>query len=165
MSYYSTQARLEAKASAARVLLFGDKDRDGSIDPTTLNQALVWARNQILLYCARRYGAIAYAWTTATVPGVLLDISDDLALWYLSAGNPGVPPGLEQNKDMAMEQLKEIQSRKSDLFDTSGNIVGEVSGLDDLVVSSDSDLNAYNRDFPLNDDRTIDYDGDPETSW
>lgn len=120
MAYYSTQARIEAKASASRVLLFGDKDRDGSIDSASLSQALTAAVNLIKSYTIKRFGkATVDAWDSSTVPGLLQDISDTITLFYLASGSNQLNPVVKLLYDEAKEMLCQIRDGELDLSEVS----------------------------------------------
>lgn len=164
-AYYSTQARLEALASTARVKLFGDKNRDGTVDSTSLTQALAFAKNHIDALLCRRFQGTPFTWTSATVPPVLIPISDNLALYYLASGSIGVTEAIQRNYDQAIQFLQDIVDRKLDIPDANGDVLTEGSSYAAIAASSDLDDETYNRDFPLNDHRYKDETSDPEISF
>lgn len=165
MAGYSTQARVTLLIGADRLTRLGDKNRDGVLDAGLFDQANEAAKNKILMYCVRRYQTTATGWTAANVPPAILDISDTLVAWYFTKGNPSVSESLRQDYEDAIADLEAIRDELVDLFDTSGNMISESNTFDHVVTSSDLDDYEYNREFPLNDDRTYDDDGDAETSW
>lgn len=116
MSYYSTQATIEAKATSNRVRIWGDKNADGTIDPASLSQALAFAKSRILAHVWRRYGDTEInSWTDTTAPDLIKGISDDLALYYLASGANAVNPVIDLNYKDATAQLVAIRDGLSDI--------------------------------------------------
>lgn len=114
-AYFSSQMTIESKVKASRVKLWGDKNADGTIDPTTLDQGLSFARSQILAYLTRRYGAQALAWTFDTVPPILRAVSDDLTLYYLATGANAVNPVIDLIGKNALATLSMLRDYEIDL--------------------------------------------------
>jgi len=87
---FTTQTRLEAKITAARLLRYGDRDRDNTLDATTLLQAVASADAKIIASLRPRYGAQVDDWTSATTDpdiDLLLDVADSLGLYYFAVGS------------------------------------------------------------------------------
>ncbi len=110
MAYLSTQASIEAKAGVNRVKLFGDKDRDGTIDATTLAQGLEYAQQLIYALLYPRYGSQVEDWDTdyAACPVLLKRLSDDIALYWLASSVPIVNPVMLENNNAALRVLSQL---------------------------------------------------------
>ena len=113
--YFSSQSTIEAKVRASRVRLWGDKNADGTLDPTTLEQGLIYAKNHILAMIARRYGSQALDWTFDTCPPFLKAVSDDLTLYYLASGANVVNPVIDLNYKNAIAMLTLLKDYEMDL--------------------------------------------------
>ena len=122
MSYYSTQASIEATVTSNRVRIWGDKNADGTVDPASLSQALAFAKSRILAHVWRRYGdAIVSAWTETTAPELIQGISDDLTLYYLASGANALNPIIEMNYKDAVAMLAQIRDGIADIPSISDN--------------------------------------------
>lgn len=142
---YSTQASLEAKIKASRIRLWGDKDRDGTIDALTLSQGLGYAEHLIQAYLVKRFGAgTITAWTTTTVPALLKDISDDLALYYIASGSNAMSEQVHRNYEQAVKLLTMIRDNEIDLIDSTGAMLTENST---TFATMDVSTDEYNRVF------------------
>ena len=86
MAYLSTQASLEAIAGQHRVKLFGDKDRDGTVDAQTLTQALQYGDQVVKSQLFPRYGSQVSAWDSdnSDTPLFASGLSDKICLHWLS---------------------------------------------------------------------------------
>lgn len=114
-AYFSSQSTIEAKVRASRVRLWGDKNADGTLDPTTLEQGLIYAKHHILAMMSRRYGSQALAWTFDTCPPFLKAVSDDLTLYYLASGANVVNPVIDLNYKNAIAMLTNLKDYEMDL--------------------------------------------------
>lgn len=115
-AYYSTQATIEAKVTALRVRIWGDKNGVGTVDPASLLQALAFAKSRILAHVWRRYGDTEVkSWTDTTAPDLIKGISDDLSLYYLASGANAVNPVIDANYKDAIAQLVAIRDGLSDI--------------------------------------------------
>lgn len=121
----STQASVEARASAARVLLWTDKDDDDTPDPVTLDQGFQFAAGLILEYCNQRYGETeAGGWTLTTAPARILRISDDLCMWYFSSGNFSQNPLIETIYNAAIASLEGIRDKTVSVYGAVEGVTG-----------------------------------------
>ena len=145
-TYFSSQITIESKVRSSRVKIWGDKNADGTIDPTTLDQALVFARNYILAMVTRRYGTQALAWTFDTCPPFLKAVSDDLTLFYLASGANAVNPVIDLNYKNAVAMLTMIKDYEADLPGVDDTPAIETateeteSVFDDLILSDTSSI-------------------------
>ncbi len=112
MAYLSTQASLNARAGVNRVKLFGDKDRDGTVDPTTLEQALEYGDQQVKGHLSPRYGSQVNAWDSATAgtPTICKRLSDDICLYWLSTSVPIGNPTIKEAYESALSTLNLLSS-------------------------------------------------------
>jgi len=133
--YYSSQATLEAKVIPLRVKLWGDKDRDGTVDSETLEQALAFAKNHILSVVYQRYGSQADDWDFDTAPPIIKTLSDDLAIFYLATGTQTLNPVIQQNFENAMSTLKAIN-----LYEMTIPGVSDEDDYQIITETYDSDL-------------------------
>lgn len=147
-AYFSSQTTIEAKVRSSRVKLWGDKNADGTLDPTTLDQALAFAKSYILAMITRRYGTQALTWTFDTCPTLLKALSDDLTLYYLASGANAVNPVIDLNYKNAvamLTMLKEYQADLPGVDDTPAieTITEEMESVfDDLLLSDTSSIDS-----------------------
>ena len=145
-AYFSSQTTIESKVRASRVKIWGDKNADGILDPTTLDQALVFARNYILAMVTRRYGTQALAWTFDTCPPFLKAVSDDLTLFYLASGANVLNPVIDLNYKNAVAMLTMLKDYEADLPGVDDTPAIETateeteSVFDDLLLSDTSSI-------------------------
>lgn len=118
-AYFSSQTTIEAKVKAARIKLWGDRDRDNVLDPTTLTQALVFAKNKILGFVQTRYGSQVHDWDLSTVPDILKEVSDSLTLWYIAGGQNAMNSVVDLNYNEAIKTLEMIRNYDLDIPETS----------------------------------------------
>jgi phage gp36-like protein len=119
MAYFSSKASVTARASAYRLLLWTDKDRDDIADTTTLNKGFEGAQTIIREYLNKRYGeAELLAWETST-PETIAKISDDLCLWELCTTNPAASALARQIRDDAIVRLELIRDYTNDVYDAT----------------------------------------------
>jgi len=118
-AYFSTEASIIAKNKEARVKLWGDRNRDGVLDPTTVSQALVFAKSRILAFIQTRYGSQILEWDSNSVPDVLRDISDTLALWYIATGQNAINETIEKLHVNAIKELKMLRLYEMDIPEVS----------------------------------------------
>lgn len=133
--YYSTQATLEAKAMAARVRVWGDKDANGSLDNTSMIQAFSYAKATILSYIAQRYGSQVSSWDSDSAPSLIKAISDDLSLYYLASGNNAINSIIEMNRQLSISTLEMIADYKIQIFD-----INDSSDYDTYTCLRESDF-------------------------
>lgn len=114
-AYFSSQTTIESKVRASRVKIWGDKNADGTLDPTTLEQAFVFAKSTILALVSRRYGSQALNWTFDSCPSLLKAVSDDLTLYYLASGANAVNPVIDLNYKNAVAMLTMLKDYNADL--------------------------------------------------
>jgi phage gp36-like protein len=137
--YFSSQTTIEAKVKAARIKIWGDRDRDGTLDSDTLDQALKFAKNRILGYVQTRFGSQVHDWVLADVPDVLREISDSLTLWYIAGGQNAMNDVIALNYKEAMTSLERMRDYEMD--------IPEVSDSDDYqTVTDDFDSDFENDD-------------------
>ena len=117
--YFSSQETIEAKVKAARINIWGDRNRDGELDADTLAQALTYAKSKILGYLQTRYGAQIHDWTLSDVPDLLRDISDTLTLFYIAAGQNAMNDVIKLTYDEVIETLKAIRNYEMDIPEVS----------------------------------------------
>lgn len=140
-SYYSTQTRITNKIKMSRVVLWADKNRDGVIDPDTMTQALSYARQVIDGYIVRRFGASQVsAWTDVTVPPILAQLADDLAIYWLasSATVLTVNPPIEQAYERAISWLERIADSAFDLVDATGGLIADACTAGNILIDTSS---------------------------
>lgn len=143
-AYFSSQSTIEAKVRSSRVKLWGDKNADGTLDPATLEQALVDAKHTILAYIVKRYGAQALDWTFDSCPPLLKAVSDNLTLFYLASGANVVNPVIELNQKNALSMLTMLKDYDIDLPGVDDSPAIETateeteSVFDDLLLSESS---------------------------
>ena len=143
-AYFSSQTTIEAKVRSSRVKLWGDKNADGTLDPATLEQALIYAKQTTLAYVVKRYGAQALDWTFDTCPPLLKAVSDDLTLFYLASGANAVNPVIELNQKNALATLAKLKDYEIDLPGTDDSPAIETlteeteSVFDGLLLSESS---------------------------
>ena len=106
--FFSSETTIKARVKASRINLYGDKDRDGALDPLALEQALSYARQTILMALINRYGSQVEAWDDLTVPAALRFISDDLTIYYLASGQYAVNPVVQAAYEAALNNLLKI---------------------------------------------------------
>lgn len=147
-AYYSSQTTIEAKVRSSRVRLWGDKNADGTLDPTTLEQGLIYAKNHILAMIVRRYGSQALDWDFDSCPPLLKAVSDDLTLFYLATGANAVNPVTDANYKNAIAMLTMLRDYEADLpgvDDTPaiGTTTEETESVfDDLLLSESSTIDS-----------------------
>lgn len=145
-AYFSSQATIEAKVRASRVRLWGDKNADGTLDPTTLDQALISAKSHILGFTKRRYGQQALLATFDTCPPLLKAVSDDLTLYYLATGANVVNPVIDLLYKNALATLENIREYRVDVPEWDDTPAIETtteeteSVFDDLLLSDTSSI-------------------------
>lgn len=143
-AYFSSQSTIEAKVRSSRVKLWGDKNADGTLDPATLEQALIYAKQTILAYVVKRYGAQALDWTFDSCPPLLKAVSDNLTLFYLASGANVVNPVIELNQKNALSMLTMLKDYDIDLPGVDDSPAIETateeteSVFDDLLLSESS---------------------------
>ena len=146
-AYFSSQSTIEAKVRSSRVKLWGDKNADGTLDPATLEQALIYAKQTILAYVVKRYGAQALDWTFDTCPPLLKAVSDDLTLFYLASGANAVNPVIELNQKNVLAMLTMLKDYELDLPGTDDSPAIETltedteSVFDDLLIDTQASTN------------------------
>jgi phage gp36-like protein len=142
--YFSSEATIEAKVKAARVKLWGDRDRDNTVDPATLAAALRSARNRIVAKLTARYGAGVIAWSIADCPPILTDISDDLAIYFMASGSGNaLSPQIQTNYDNAIALLTELADGTAALIGSDDSITSADTSSSIAVSTEDRD-----RQFP-----------------
>lgn len=114
-AYFSSQTTIESKVRASRVKIWGDKNADGTLDPTTLEQAFAFAKSTVLALVSRRYGSQALNWTFDSCPSLLKAVSDDLTLYYLASGANAVNPVIDLNYKNAVAMLTMLKDYEADL--------------------------------------------------
>ena len=145
-TYFSSQTTIEAKVRSSRVKIWGDKNADGILDPTTLDQALAFAKNYILAMISRRYGVQALAWTFDTCPPLLKAVSDDLTLFYLASGANALNPVIDVSYKNAIAMLTMLKDYEADLPGVDDTPAIETateemdSVFDDLLLSDTSSI-------------------------
>jgi len=139
-AYFSTQDSIEAKVSAMRIKGWGDRNGDSALDPTTLAQALVYAKAKILGMVQTRYGAQIHEWDSDTVPDILREISDTLTIWYIATGLNSVNDLIKTQYQEALASLKDIREYNMD--------IPEVSDSDNYMTVTDT----FDSDFDDDDE-------------
>jgi phage gp36-like protein len=121
-NYFSTEASIKAKVRSLRVNLWGDKDRDGSLDTQTLTQALTFAKSTIMSRLYPRYTVAEIEDLTTTTDtdlqdaaGLLKTYSDDLVLYYLASGSNVVNPIIKLSYDTTLDALDKMECYKLSL--------------------------------------------------
>ncbi len=131
--YFSTEATLTAKVKTTRLKLWGDRDRDNVLDPTTLTQAMSTAQAQILASLYDRYGSQTDDWDSDSVPELLKSVSDSLSIYYLAAGSNAVNETVRDARTEAMQTLAALAA-----YDITLPGVTDSGDYDMMVVSSQS---------------------------
>jgi phage gp36-like protein len=153
-AYYSSETTIKNKVKASRINLYGDKNRDGSIDPDSLTQALIFAKQRILMYVEDRYGSQCDDWDSTTVPDALKNISDDLTIFYLASGQNEVNPIVLRNYDMAIDLLEKLNEGKLSLPGVSDFESGTetLTSYSNSIYSNDEDIDDDEESQAFNDD-------------
>lgn len=134
--YYSTQATLEARASALRLKGWIDYDNDGVINAETLERAQKFSRGEIRDMLESIVGSDTIdTWTDATVPESVGSISDDLCIWYCTTTNPALAKQVQVLYTEAMKRLKAMA-------DGSRTIYGVITAASDSYVTERSPSDA-----------------------
>lgn len=108
-TYYSTQETVQAKASALDIQYWLDPDGDGSVDIDALDSALSEAKEVILSYVQKRYGAtVTDEWDSETRPAWIGLVSDWLALYYTLPGHSAEHPVALRRYDESIAKLEKI---------------------------------------------------------
>lgn len=145
-AYFSSQTTIEAKVRASRVRLWGDKNADGTLAPTTLDQGLLFAKTHILSSVKRRYGTQALIATFDSCPPLLKAVSDDLVLYYLATGANVVNPVIDMLYKNALATLENIREYRVDVPEWDDTPAIETateeteSIFDDLMLSDTSSI-------------------------
>ena len=129
----STQATVEARASAARVKLWTDKNKDGTPDPTTLDQGFQFATGLIFGHLVKKFGETVLAsWTISTAPAEILRISDALCMWYFSSGN-------NSQNELVREIYQDAVQRLIDISSGARRLYGVVAGVTSTTTTDTLD--------------------------
>jgi phage gp36-like protein len=142
--YYSSETSIESKVKAARVKLWGDRDRSGTLDVEVLTAALKYAKNLINAYLIKAYGAQVSAWDSTTVPPVIADISDDFTLYYIASGCNAMSPQIQKNYDNSMQTLVMLRDGEISIISTTGTVVGD-STTSPITVSTENEPRVFPR--------------------
>jgi phage gp36-like protein len=151
--YFSSQTTIERKVISYRVKLMADKDRDGTADTATLEQAFSSARETIVGYLTQRYGSQVDAWTFDTIPVLLKHISDDLVIFELAGGTPKVNPVIQINQEQAIAKLEKLSKYEMSLpgvADLDDDYITKTDTFDSDFegdAESDSDDDSHDPEF------------------
>ena len=129
---YAAQADLEARASAADVLLVFDRDGDGAVDATALAAALADADAEIDSYLGARYSL-----PLAETPAILVRIACDVALYRGAHTVDALTEEILQRYEDAIELLEKIVEGKAAL------------GLDDPQPEADGTVHYTSADWVI----------------
>lgn len=143
MAYWSTQTILETKILSSRLLNWGDKNRDGTLDTASLTQAFKAAQGLISGYITARYGSsVITTWTSSTVPWLIQDIYNVISLYWFVTGSNQISPSVQMMYDNAIKQLEAIRDNELDVFDeTNETILTESSTGHMPIAIEPSDTN------------------------
>jgi len=141
---FSTEETITAKIKTAKLKLWGDRNRDGVLDPDTLTQAIDSAQAQILAALYARYGTQVEDWTIGTVPDILKSISDSLTIFYIASGSNAINESVKLSYDNAMLNLTKLSvlNDKSFVFDLSLPGISDSSDNDTTTAQFESVFDA-----------------------
>lgn len=117
--YFSSETTISNRVKAARLKLWGDRNRDDILDPDTLTQGLVFAKAQILASLENRYGSQIEEWDITTVPNLLKQVSDALTIYYIASGTNAVNEVVKDGRTDAMQTLSALANYEMSLPDVS----------------------------------------------
>lgn len=129
---FSSEATISAKVKLAKLKVWGDRDRDGTLDPLMLAAALKSAASTITAALHRRYGAQVLTWDIDddSVPDLLEGVSDKLTIYEIASGNNAIN---ESVKTWAQDALKTLSDLAS--YNISLPSVAE-AGADEISTAS-----------------------------
>jgi phage gp36-like protein len=133
---YATQADLEDYFGSAEVLIASDRDGDGTADVGVLNSALTAATEEIDSYLAVRYDL-----PLAAVPGVLIRVCCDVAMYRMSVNSPAMTEDKETRYKDSVKWLEKLTKGTVSL----GPEEAQVEVQDEATVSSDSETRVFTR--------------------
>lgn len=145
MATYSTTTSLQ-------VLMIGT-----TFDTATTSLAskmLTKAENEINKYLSKRYDVGAFN-TSTSVPPIVTSLCDDLAAGYsylyMGRGGKDSMDRADSFIKPALENLKMLSEYKSNLINSSGGVISDISNTGYQVKSTTSDYsNTFNEDDQIN---------------
>lgn len=109
---FSSEATISAKVKLAKLKVWGDRDRDGTLDPLMLASALKSAASTITAALYRRYGAQVLTWDIDddSVPDLLETVSDKLTIYEIASGNNVINESVKTWQQEALKTLSDVAS-------------------------------------------------------
>lgn len=136
MASYATQTDMETHYGVEQVLLAADRDGDGVADTGVITAALTKATEEIDSYLAVRYDL-----PLATVPGVLMRVCSDLAMFHMSPDSSTLTEEKRERYKDGIAWLKDL-SRGLAVLGSSE----EQEGVQDIpTIAGSSETRAFTR--------------------
>ncbi len=111
--YYSTEATVQAKATALDIQRWLDPDGDGNISETALESGLKQAKATVLSYVQPRYGSdVTDLWDSDTRPEFIGQASDWIALYFTLPGYSIDHPLAVRFYDQTITDLEDVRTYK-----------------------------------------------------
>jgi len=108
---YCTQTDILKQITEEQLIQLTDDNDTGSVDTAIVNDAILKADNVIDGYCAQRYTV-----PFSVVPGIIREISIDLALYHLFSRRVQTIPKLRETRyENTMKLLKDIEAGRISL--------------------------------------------------
>lgn len=107
---YCTQTDILGQMEEAELIRLTDDANDGVVDVTKVAAAIAGADTLIDSYCGTRY-VVPFT----TVPGLIRDLSVDMAIYNLCTRRRGASEDRKARYNSAIARLKDIQAGKSSL--------------------------------------------------
>jgi hypothetical protein len=108
--YFSTEASVQAKATALDIQWWLDPDKDGNIDQDALESGMKQAKSAILSYVQQRYGStVTDLWDSDTRPEFIGQASDWLTLYYTLPGYSIDHPAAVRFYEQSIADLEAIR--------------------------------------------------------
>lgn len=136
MSGYATSLDMEDYFGSEEVLIAFDRDGDGAVDPDAMASALTAAQEEIDSYVAVRYSV-----PVSPVPGVLVRVACDLAMYHASIGQASMSEDKQTRYDQRVKWLTKLAAGKVSL----GNVEELATAKDNAVISSTSEPRRFTR--------------------
>jgi len=133
---YATAADLDTYFGNAEVLIAADRDGSGAEDTGVVAGALLAATEEIDTFLAVRYDL-----PLAAVPGHLMRVACDIAMYHLSINGPSMTKAKEEKYEGRLSWLKMLAKG----LVTLGPEEAEVEVQDDVLLSTSSQTRLFTR--------------------
>lgn len=136
MAVYAIDADLQAYFGSEQYLIAADRDGDSTADAGVVAAALIKASEEIDSYLCQRYTL-----PLATVPGVLLGICCDIAMYRLSINSTAMTEEKRTRYEDAIKWLRDVAKGVAGI-----GVLEEGSDSDDVAtVTSTSEARLFSR--------------------